>query len=358
MLRGLPLFLILLCGAPFAGLLAQNPENLLLKDFEPVNIHNVPRTKIEKAAFPIVDMHSHPYADSEAEVAEWVQLMDRLNVDKTCILTYTVGEKFDSLAQVYGKYPDHFILYCGIDFNGYDEPGWSEKAVAELERCHRMGARGVGEIHDKGEGLRSGTMRTEGLRIDDPKMKPLLEKMAELNMPLNIHVAEPMWMYEPMDATNDGLMNAYKWRIDLEKPGLHDHGELIAGLERAVAANPRTTFVASHIFNCSHDLNIPERLFDNYPNLYADNSARYGETAAIPRRVKQFYEKYADRMVYGTDMGPNVDMYHLTFRLMETLDEHFYYGHSYHWPMYGFGVSEDALEKIYGGNARKIMGLE
>jgi predicted alpha/beta hydrolase len=48
------------------------------------------------------------------------------------------------------------------------------------------------------------------IHIDDPGMKPLREKYAELRMPVNIHVAEDEWMYLPADSTNDGLMNAAK----------------------------------------------------------------------------------------------------------------------------------------------------
>ena len=65
-------------------------------------------------------------------------------------------------------------------------------------------------------------------------MKPLLEKCAELKMPVNVHVAEDEWMYLPADSTNDGLMNAAKWKVDLTKKGILNHDQLIATLENAV----------------------------------------------------------------------------------------------------------------------------
>lgn len=352
-------FFILTPLLVFSGLLpGQTPDELLLKDYRPRSIHRVPVNIPERARFSAIDMHSHAYAKSPEEIKAWTQRMDALNIDKTIVLTYAVGSSFDSLVALYGAYPDHFELWCGIDFRGYDEPGWPERAVRELERCYRAGARGIGEIHDKGTGLRSGRLRTSGLRIDDPKLRPLFAKCAELGMPLNIHIAEPMWMYEAMDARNDGLLNAYKWRIDTDQPGLLDHGELIAGFERAVRDNPATTFIACHLLNCSHDLSILGRLLDRYPNLYADISARYAETAAIPRHVRRFLEQYQDRIVYGTDMGLAEAMYRTTFRILETEDEHFYDWDlfSYHWPLYGFGLSEETLRKLYGENARRIRG--
>jgi len=92
--------------------------------------------------------------------------------------------------------------------------------------------------------------------------------------------------------------------------------------------------------------------------LYADISARYAETAAIPRFVAQFYEKYQDRLVYGTDMRFGTEMYRLTFRILESADEHFYAGDSYryHWPLHGLALNDGVLRKVYRENAMGILG--
>jgi predicted TIM-barrel fold metal-dependent hydrolase len=170
-------------------------------------------------------------------------------------------------------------------------------------------------------------------------------------------VAEDEWMYQPADSTNDGLMNAAKWKVDLSKKGILNHDELVATLEMAVKNNPRTTFIACHLANNCADLNKLGRLFDAYPNLYADIAARYGELAPIPRHVHDFIEKYQDRIVYGTDMGINKEMYTTTFRILESADEHFYKPNlfNYHWPLYGLYLSDNTLKKLYADNARKIM---
>ena len=198
-------------------------------------------------------------------------------------------------------------------------------AIAELERCHKVGAIGVGELGDKGLGeFYSKPTTGWGLHIDDPRMKPLLEKCAELHMPVSIHVAEDAWMYLNDDSTNDGLMNAATWKVDMTKKGILNHDELIATLEHAVRDNPKTTFIACHFANTCSDLSVLARLFDTYPNLYADIAARYAEIAPIPRYAHDFMEKYADRLLYGTDMGTSEKMYRITFRILETADEHFY----------------------------------
>lgn len=334
------------------------PETLLLKDYRPKSVYNVPQTAIDKARYHVIDMHTHDYAKNPGQVAEWIRSMDESGVEKAIVLTMAVGEEFDAIYAKYSKYPDRFEVWCGFDYTGYDKPDFGPAAVKELQRCYKVGARGVGELGDKGKGLfYCRPTKARGMHLDDPRMDPLLSKCAELRMPVNIHVADPYWMYLPMDATNDGLMNAYKWRLD-NQPGIVGHEGMVKILEEAVKRHPKTIFVACHFANCSYDLNKLGRLFDEYPNLYADISARFAETAPIPRFAARFYEKYQDRLVYGTDMRFNTKIYRLTFRILESEDEHFYANDyfGYHWPLYGFGLNERVLRKVYRDNALKIIG--
>jgi len=348
---------VALCGAGAAPAQApaapvKAPDQILLKDFKPVSIHKVPVTTVAKARHPVIDMHSHPYAKTPEDVDRWVKVMDEVGVEKTILLTGATGAGFDRIVELYSRHPTRFELWCGLDYTGHDQPGYGPAAVAELERCVRKGAKGVGEEGDKGLGMDFG--RAKGLHFDDPTLAPLLDRCADLGLPVNIHVADPIWMYQKMDETNDGMMNAVEWRLD-DKPGIVDHAGMIAVLERAVRAHPRTTFVACHFANLDYDLGQLGQLLDRLPNLYADISARYAETAVTPRFAGQFLTRHQDRLVYGTDMGFDPDMYRTTFRILETLDEHFYapiFG--YHWSYSGFGLDDPILEKVYRTNALRV----
>jgi predicted TIM-barrel fold metal-dependent hydrolase len=335
---------------------AASPETILLKDYRPKSIYKIPVTEIAKAKYPIIDMHSHPYAKTPQEIDAWVKNMDEVGVEKTMILTMTTGAEFDEIFRKYSKYPDRFEVWCGFDFAGYDKPGFGPAAVKELERCRHAGARGVGEIHDKGKGLRSGKSNALGMHPDDARMDSLWQKCGELGMPISLHVADPIWMYQKMDATNDGLMNAYEWRLD-NQPNIVGLSGMVDILERTVARHRNTTFVACHFANLDYDLGRLGEVLDRNPNLYADISARYAETAPIPRFASQFYAKHADRLVYGTDMGFDKEMYRVTFRILESLDEHFYEFEqfSYHWALNGFGLSDEILKSVYHDNAAKLL---
>ena len=343
-------------AAPAASANTASPETILLKDYRPQSIYKIPVTQIARAKFPVIDMHSHPYAKTAQEIDEWVRNMDEVGVEKTIILTMATGAEFDAINKKYSKHPERFEMWCGFDFSGYGKPGFGPSAVKELERCRRAGARGVGEIHDKGKGLRSGKSNAPGMHPDDPRMDALFEKCAELGMPVSLHVADPIWMYQKMDRHNDGLMNAYYWRLD-NQPGIVDLSGMVDILERTLTRHRNTTFIACHFANLDYDLARLGEVLERNPNLYADVSARYAETAPIPRFAARFYEQHAGRLLYGTDMGFDKPMYRTTFRILESLDEHFYEieQFSYHWSLNGFGLSDAILQQVYHDNAAKLL---
>ena len=330
-------------------------DSLLLKDYKPESIFNIPETVVLKAKYDAIDMHMHAPRSGNLDSIVMVQIknMDETGVQKTILFCGT-GETFDKYAAVYGKYPERFELWCGFDLSGYDKPGFGPAAIAELERCVRLGAKGVGEISDKGGGLSRGP--GPAMHLDDPRMDPILEKLADLGLPINVHTGDPKWMYEPMDIRNDLLFEAYYFRLDNQK-NILNHPEMIETLERAVTRHPRTTFIACHFMNLTCDLEKLGKLFDRHPNLYADISQREAYVASIPRFAKQFMEKYSDRLVWGTDQGYSLPMYRNSFHILETLDEHFYAWDvsNTRWCLYGLGLSDDTLKKLYRVNALKIL---
>jgi predicted TIM-barrel fold metal-dependent hydrolase len=175
-------------------------------------------------------------------------------------------------------------------------------------------------------------------------------------MPVNLHVADPIWMYQPMDGRNEGMINAYLWRLD-QKKDLVDLNGMIDILAATLQRHPRTTFIACHLANLDYDLARLGALLDRHPNLYADISARFAETATIPRVAAAFFERYQDRLLYGSDMEFTPEMYQMTFRILESSDDHFYgvEQFSYLWNLYGLGLSPGTLRKIYGENARQLL---
>jgi predicted TIM-barrel fold metal-dependent hydrolase len=360
-----------------------SPPTILLKDYRPVSIYKIPSSDIKKARHPVFDVHCHGARPIE-RLDEWVRLMDTVGVERSVIFTgASTPERFAEIAKPYEKYSGRFDLWCSFNLTGVDERGFGPNAVTSLEDCHRAGARGVGELSDKGRGLgvrgtspgdaRLGAVARDrrippspalsnptdiGPHPDDPRLDALFAKCGQLGMPVNIHVSDPVWAYQPMDKTNDGLMMSWTWRINLE-PGMYDHNQLIESLERAVKKHSKTIFVACHLANLDYDLARLGQMFERNPNLFADISARFVETATIPRFTSQFLQKYPDRVLYGTDLGYSQRMFSTTFRILESNDEHFYdqnLEEIHHWPLSGFGLPDDVLKKLYRDNATSAFG--
>jgi predicted TIM-barrel fold metal-dependent hydrolase len=337
---------------------AESPaDTVLLKDFNPQVVNNIPVTQVNRAKFDIIDMHAHDYAESEADIAQWCKTMDEVGVLNTAIMHCSwIGRPFEEYVAAYAPYKDHFRFWCCFDYTDIDTPEGIAKACETLERYHNeLGAVGVGELGDKGEGdTYARPADGKDIHIDDPRVKPLIQKAAELKMPISIHIAEPYWMYLPMDETNDGLVNAVTWHVDTTN--CYGYDKLMTTFENAVRENPNALFIACHYLNMSHDWPRLGALLDKYPNMYVDISARVAESAHTPRATREFLIKYQDRVLFGTDNGMDPEMYRNIFRVLETNDEHFYvpeYG--YHWALSGFNLPDEVLKKLYHDNAERIL---
>jgi predicted TIM-barrel fold metal-dependent hydrolase len=269
------------------------------------------------------------------------------------VLTGATGAQFDKLVDLYLKpYPNRFQLFCGLDTRDMDKPDYPERAAAELVRCHKMGARGVGELSDKGWGFsRSGLPRDKRLHPDDPRLDAFWRKCAELNIPANIHVADHPSAWKPLDVYQERTPDYQHFsQYGKDVPSFE---ELQAIRDRTLARHPKTRFIACHLGNMGHDLAALSKILDRYPNLYVDISARDYEVGRAPKTAAKFLAKYRNRVLYGTDMGREKRMYQAWWRLFETGDE-FMPGRIW-WRYYGLELPAPVLESLYRGNARRVL---
>ena len=334
-------------------------DTLLLRDFHPQNVNNIPQTFVEKARYGVIDMHSHDYAESPEDIAHWVKTMEACNIRETHVMHCSwIGAPFEDVVARYSAYPDKFRFWCCFDYTQMLQDGSADEAIAYLEHCHALGAVGVGEMGDKGEGdLYARPAEGRGIHLDDPRLQPVLKRCGELGMPISIHIAEPYWMYLPQDGTNDGLPNGAVWHVDTSAETCLDYDGLMTSFENAVRNNPNTTFIACHYLNMNQDLPRLGALLDKYPNMYIDIAARVAEAAQTPRATRAFLIKYQDRILFGTDNGMSADMYRNIFRVYETEDEHFYIpDFNYHWALSGMYLPDSVLKKLYYENAEKVLG--
>ncbi len=329
-------------------------DAVALKDYAPKPSAIVPETSVPKARYPAVDIHTHVTARTPEEVKQWVRTMDEVGIETSVVLTGATGAAFDRLVELYLKpYPTRFQLYCGLDTRDADKPDYPERAVLELARCYQQGARGVGEITDKGSGFTRDTNLAPVKRLhpDDSRMDRFWQKCAELKIPISLHVADHPPCWTPLDVHQERTPD-YQ-HFNQHGKDVSSHEELIAIRNRTLAKHPKTIFVACHLGNQGHDLAALGKELDRYPNLYLDISARDYEVGRTPRAAVKFLTKYKDRVLFGTDMGRQKEMFQAWWRLFESGDE-FMPGRVW-WRYYGLELPAPVLESLYRGNARRIL---
>jgi predicted TIM-barrel fold metal-dependent hydrolase len=351
-------------GAWWAGcpqVLAQEPAEVGPEDvpadnrFDTARMNStlvVPRTEVTRFRYPVIDAHSHDsYAATPEEVAAWVQLQKKVDVEKCFIFTGKSGVEFRAVAARYASaYPGRFLMFAGISAEGIDSPGYGSMLRERLRADVSAGARGLGELTDKGMGLVH--VGAKSYYIDDPIFDALWEEAGKLGVPVFVHIAEPAAFYQPADERNE-LRRSQNWSLyNKGTPGFED---MEARFYKVIARHPRTRFVAVHAFNLSNDLGRVGALLDKYPNVQVDFAARMWELARQPFSARRFFIKYSDRILFGTDNDPTLAMYLAHVRQLETEDEWFWPADSEWWRGYGMHLPEDVLRKIYRDNALRLL---
>lgn len=374
-------------------------NNMRFTDYQPEKLLVVPETRILKAKYPVIDMHTHVThtfnrmptpgeplqgATPKARLDQIVKWMDETNIKRMVNLTGGFGPDLDrTMKELVNAYPGRFVT-CTVptykNFNNANYPQWQAE---ELGRAKKQGAVGLKILKTLGMYLREGgfkyTEREEGqqgplVKIDDPRLFPMWKAAGDLKMPVFIHISDVDSFWEPFDKYNE------RWEELLQHPEVHYHGtdvppkkELHAARNRVIAAHPNTHFILLHVGTHPENLDDVTDVLNTYPNTTIEFSASLGELGRQPRRARKFIEEFQDRVMFGTDASPNglnhpqqdlePEMYRCYFRWLETEDEHFDYSSAKFppqgfWRIYGIGLPDDILKKIYHNNAARIMGWE
>jgi predicted TIM-barrel fold metal-dependent hydrolase len=340
-----------------------NPKDtLLLRDFKPTSMLHVPEHPVQKAKFYVIDIHNHvndaPRSLNHLPPERVVEALDNTNVKTVVILTGMWGEKLQGVVDEMVKpFPGRFIVFAQYDWSKIDDPDFGQKMVAQLDDAVRRGARGLKVLKDLGLGVRDKSGKL--IKVDDPRLDPVWEECGRLGIPVAIHISDPEAFFHPNDNTNERyeeLMRNPDWSfVGSDFPSKE---ELLAARDRVFAKHPKTTFVSLHVGNWPEDLDYVSNLLDKFPNVVVEFGARQAELGRQPRRAREFFLKYQDRILFGTDQQVSEEMYRNYFRWLETNDEYFeYWGYPGQglWKIYGLGLPDPVLEKVYHKNAERVF---
>jgi len=340
---------------------AEETKTLLLRDFKPASMLHVPAHNIDKAKFYVIDVHNH-INDAEGiedhmPPEQVVAIMDATNVRTVVILTGMWRDKLQHvLDEMVKPYPGRFMVFTQIDWSKIDDPNFSAEMVKQLDDSVARGARGLKVLKDLGLGVRDKSGKL--LAIDDPRLDPIWEEAGRLHIPVFIHSGDPEAFFRPTDATNERY-EELKEHPDWSFYG-HDYPSLEALLEarnRVFGRHPRTTFVSLHM-GWPENLDWVDAMLKNHPNAMVEFGAREAELGRQPKRTRELFLKYPDRVMFGTDNQITDTLYRNIFRWLETSDEYFdYWGapSEGRFKIYGLGLPDDVLKKIYHENAERLF---
>lgn len=339
-----------------------------ISDFKPRSRLVVKQTSITRPKFPVIDAHNHlaePFGGGW-DHKPFALLLDQLNQAGVSHYVDLDGgwgeqildahlEKFKSAA------PERFSVFGGIDWAQWQVMGdaFPEWAARRLEAQKERGAEGLKVW--KGFGLKVKDQMGHLVGVDDIRLNPIWETCARLNLPIVIHVADPVAFFDPIDASNE------RW----EELGMHPEWaftsppypafiSILNGLANLVKHHPDTTFIGAHVGCYAENLGWVGDLLDRCPNFNVDISGRIGELGRQPYTSRKFCLKYSDRILFGLDLGPDVASYEISYRFLETDDEYFNYNTGEipmqgRFQIYGLFLPDEVLKKIYYENAERLI---
>jgi uncharacterized protein len=343
----------LLCVVPMLA----PAQTMSIEEYEPKSTLVVPENKPTRAKYPFIDVHSHQNSNMAREkLDQLVREMDAMNMAVMVNLSGGQGERLKSgVTNLKGAYPKRFVVFANLDFSGIDQPGWGERAAAQLEQDVKNGAQGLKIFKNLGMTVTD----SEGKRVhtDDPRIDPVWAKCAQLKIPVLIHTGEPRQFFDPIDKHNERWLELKQFprraRPADRYPGWE---ETMAEQHRLFTKHPQTIFINAHLGWMGGDLAGLGRLMDKLPNMYTEIGAVLAELGRQPRFARQWFINYQDRVLFGKD-SYNAAEYLTYFRVLETADEYFDYYRKRHafWKMYGLDLPDEVLRKLYYENALRII---
>jgi predicted TIM-barrel fold metal-dependent hydrolase len=366
-------------------------REIYLSEFQPKSMLKVPVTNITRAKFPVIDVHTHlsfsavnrnGVAISEkmkylAEPADVLAVMDRRNIHTLVDLTGGFGQGLvDTVQKYHVPYPDRFIVFTEPWYPRTNEPGYPQFQADAIEKAHKAGARGLKVLKTLGLYLRENITSGPLVKIDDRRFDPMWEVCGSLGMPVLIHTADPDAFFLPTNRFNERyeeLNNHPDWSFyGKDYPSKR---ELLEARNRVFARHPRTQFVALHVGSQAGDLAAVAELLDRLPNVHVETAARINELGRQPRFARRFFDKYQDRIMFGTDAVPppygnstpqqifGDKLYEIYCRFFETEDEYFDYAPAPkppqgRWEIYGIGLPDSILRKVYYENAARLLKIK
>ena len=346
----------------------QKKNNLMdIGEYSPKSTLVVDENKIYRSKFPFIDVHSHHWDMPIQDLSTLVSEMDSLN------MAYLINLSGSGLATFFGKqdlmeknltssiknvkenFPKRFGVFFNINFNRIDDENFRRNTTLLINDAVNQGAIGLKVYKNLGLNLRDS--KGKRVPVDDERLSFIWEECAKLNIPVLIHSGEPKAFFDPIDKFNE------RWLHAREKPNSFRSSDQYPAFDKVMLEqhnmfrkHSKTTFINAHFGWYANDLSKLSKILDELQNVSVEFGAVINELGRQPRAAKKFFIEYQDRILFGKDIYKK-DEYYIYFRVLETSDEYIQYYRKRHglWRLYGMGLPDDVLKKIYYENALKMF---
>lgn len=363
-------------------------KSLDLSQFQPKSALHVKETRVARPRYPVIDVHTHLSFSRKSQngvsvtgeprfiwpAEKVLPTMDRKEIRAMVNLTGGFGAGLeDAVAKFDRAHPGRFYTFTEPSYSRLLEPNYPALQADAINHAHRAGARGLKILKTLGLYLRENISTGKLIQVDDHRFDPMWDACGQLNIPVAIHVSDPVAFFGPADRFNERfeeLNNHPDWSF--HGRDFPSNAELIEARNRVFARHPKTQFMSLHVGNFAEDLDNVSEALDRFPNMTVDIAARIGELGRQPRRARQFFDRHQDRILFGTDAVPDghetpqqvfVDeLYEIYYRFLETDDEYFDYAPAPvppqgRWRIYGLQLPDSILRKVYYENATRVLRL-
>jgi predicted TIM-barrel fold metal-dependent hydrolase len=345
-------------------------KDYVISDYQPKSMLMVKNRQVLKAKYPAIDIHFHLASLITMSAEELVKAMDRCGVDKIVNLDGNpeIFEKYNK--EFKEKYPSRFVMFAVLNWQEVAKPDFIKNQLELLTNMVKNGAKGL-KVY-KSFGLKIRDQSGNIVHIDDSRLDPIWERAGELKLPVLIHLSDPTPFFTPIDRYNERLEELQEFpQWSFFGPEFPKKETLLERGENLLKKHPRTNFILAHMADIPENLSHLGTLLNKYPNLYLDMSSRVPELGRQPYTAREFFIRYQDRVLFGTDGGYALDenglwpaerYFRTNFEFLETTNEYFEYplwgiNKQGRWRVYGIGLPDKVLEKIYYKNAKNLLKI-
>jgi len=326
------------------------------EDYNPKSTLVVSSNEIKRSKYPFIDIHNHQFDMPVKDLSDLVSEMDSLNMAFMVNLSGFRGQYLKMcLDNIKKNAPERLGVFVNLNWENIDSDTFLENNIKILRDAKKDGAIGL-KVY-KSLGLTDKDSSGNRIAVNDPRIDPIWEECGKLGFPVLIHSADPASFWKPKDKNNE------RWLELKQKPNRYRNPDLFPSFESIIAEqhnvfekHPKTTFINAHLGWMGNDLDRLSSHLDKYPNVVTEIGAVLAELGRQPKRARKFFIDHQDKILFGKD-AYNQQEYYTYFRVLETEDEYFDYYRKRHafWKMYGLGLPDSILKKVYYKNALRIL---